>query len=168
MTGHCPLYSIPTLLFSSPSEHVPGPQADHSLSVIRWEYLVHGYPELTTPDAQPALVLCQARQRVEERLEVTLSGVAPSAGGPKRGIRTRARTPATADSSPKTPDGKTIDDKPTDGVVVSEGRFWGHTGNGDLNHQNIVSVMMVSEDSERPSDKRKMLLSITLKKKVPI
>ena len=65
---------------------------------------------MTAPDSQPAIVICQARERVEERLEVTLSGVAPSASGPKRGIKTRARTPA--DQSPKLPDG----------VVVSEGK----------------------------------------------
>lgn len=81
------------------------------LHTIKWEYPINGYPELTAPDTAPALVVCQARERVEERLEVTLTGVAPSASGPKRGIKTRARTPA--GQCPKS----------TDGVLVGEGWY---------------------------------------------
>ena len=84
------------------------------LHQIKWEYPVRGYPELTAKDTQPALVVCQARTRIEERLEVVLSGVAPSAGGPKRGIKARAVTPVLP------PDEKPKDDK---GVVVGEGEL---------------------------------------------
>ena len=41
---------------------------------IEWSYPIRGYPELTSHDGQPAVIMCQARTRVEERLEVTLSG----------------------------------------------------------------------------------------------
>jgi hypothetical protein len=79
-------------------------------SEIKWVYPIRGYPEHSqTKDVTPALIFCQARDRVEERLEVTLSGVAPSAGGPKRGIKTRAVTPQ--NEPPRIPEG----------VVVAEG-----------------------------------------------
>lgn len=74
-------------------------------SEIKWVYPIHGYPELSqAKDSPPALVECQARDRMEERLEVTLSGVVPAAGGPKRGVRTRAVTPKNQEP-PKSPDG---------------------------------------------------------------
>ncbi len=79
------------------------------LHTIQWQYPIRGYPELTAKDTQPAVVMCQARERIEERLEVTLSGVAPAAAGPKRGIKTRAKTPATEDK------------KGEEGVVVGQG-----------------------------------------------
>ena len=74
------------------------------LHEIRWLYPIQGYPELSAPaDDPPAILRCQARTRVEERLEVTLAGVAPSAAGAKRGITARAATPA--GTAPKLPDG---------------------------------------------------------------
>ena len=77
------------------------------LREIKWTYPIHGYPELNqAQDSPPALVQCQARERVEERLEVTLSGVAPSSGGPKRGVKARAVTPT--DESPRLPDGVVV------------------------------------------------------------
>ena len=50
---------------------------------------------------------------MEERLEVTLSGVVPSAGGPKRSIKARAKTPAGEDKSVSSSQ---------EGVVVGEGQ----------------------------------------------
>ena len=74
---------------------------------IRWYYPVRGYPELTaSKDSPPAIIECRARDRVEERLEVTLSGVAPSSSGPKRGIKARAITPS--NEKPKTPEGVVV------------------------------------------------------------
>ena len=74
------------------------------LHEIRWLYPIHGYPELPAPaDEPPAMLRCQARTRVEERLEVTLAGVAPSASGAKRGATTRAMTPA--GQTPNLPEG---------------------------------------------------------------
>ena len=73
------------------------------LHEIKWIYPVRGYPELTSAkDIAPAVIECKARDRVEERFEVLLSGVAPSNGGPKRGLKSRAITPK--GKKPKTPD----------------------------------------------------------------
>ena len=73
------------------------------LHEIKWVYPIRGYPELTsTKDMAPAQITCKARDRVEERFEVLLSGVAPSNGGPKRGIKSRAITPK--GKKPKTPE----------------------------------------------------------------
>ena len=66
--------------------------------------------EAIDTSAKAAIIQCQARARVEERLEVTLTGVAPSAAGQSRSIRARAITPKGAD--PTVPDG----------VVVAEGK----------------------------------------------
>ena len=79
------------------------------LREIKWHYPIQGYPELvTTKEISPALIKCKARNRTEERLEVTLSGVAPSNGGPKRGIKVRAVTPKNA--KPKAPEGIVVGD----------------------------------------------------------
>ena len=93
------------------SSELPERSQEVDLRTIQWEYPIRGYPELTAKDTQPAVVMCQARERIEERLEVTLSGVAPAAAGPKRGIKTRAKTPANGDKSHK-----------AEGVVVGEGK----------------------------------------------
>ncbi len=95
------------------SAHLPERSEQAELRQIEWVYPIRGYPELTAPDTQPAIVVCQARHRVEERLEVTLSGVAPAAAGPKRGIKTRAKTPA----------GTTDKEGKEEGVVVGEGEI---------------------------------------------
>lgn len=76
---------------------------------IRWLYPIHGVTEAIDTTAKSAVIQCQARCRVEERLEVTLTGVAPSAAGQSRSIRARAVTPKGSD--PTVPDG----------VVVAEG-----------------------------------------------
>ncbi|XP_013416633.1 cilia- and flagella-associated protein 47 isoform X1 [Lingula anatina] len=76
---------------------------------IRWIYPVNGIPESHPMDSQATVVECQARGRIEERLEVTLSGVAPSSAGPQRGIRARAITPK--GKEPQIPEG----------IVVGEG-----------------------------------------------
>ncbi|KAK3096977.1 hypothetical protein FSP39_005325 [Pinctada imbricata] len=74
------------------------------LSEIRWVYPVHGIPESKPlKDSQGAVIDCKARDRVEERLEVTLSGVAPASSGPQKTVLTRSITPK--DRSPKIPDG---------------------------------------------------------------
>ncbi|KFU96962.1 Putative uncharacterized protein CXorf30, partial [Pterocles gutturalis] len=46
---------------------------------IRWVYPVHGIPEAPQQKLVPAVVHCQARQRVEKRVEVLLTGVVPGA-----------------------------------------------------------------------------------------
>ena len=56
---------------------------NNTVHELTWTYPVVGYPEQIPEDNQPAVVVCRARERVDERLEVTLSGVAPSSAGPK-------------------------------------------------------------------------------------
>ncbi|KAM9388279.1 cilia- and flagella-associated protein 47 [Phaethornis superciliosus] len=46
---------------------------------ILWIYPVHGIPEAPQQKLVPAVVSCQARQRVERRVEIQLTGVAPGA-----------------------------------------------------------------------------------------
>ena len=76
------------------------------LREICWLYPIHGYPELSGKDVQTAEIECKARERAEERLEVTLSGVAPCSSGPKRSIKARALTPS--GHKPQTPDGVVV------------------------------------------------------------
>ncbi|XP_072708577.1 cilia- and flagella-associated protein 47 [Ciconia boyciana] len=46
---------------------------------ILWIYPVHGIPEALQQKLVPAVVCCRARQRVERRVEVLLTGVVPGA-----------------------------------------------------------------------------------------
>nr|XP_009915902.1 PREDICTED: putative uncharacterized protein CXorf30 homolog [Haliaeetus albicilla] len=46
---------------------------------ILWIYPVHGIPEAPPKKLVPAVVRCRARQRVERRVEVLLTGVVPGA-----------------------------------------------------------------------------------------
>ncbi|XP_035189456.1 cilia- and flagella-associated protein 47 [Oxyura jamaicensis] len=46
---------------------------------ILWTYPVHGIPEAPQQKLVPAVVCCQARQRVEKRVEVLLTGAVPGA-----------------------------------------------------------------------------------------
>ncbi|KFP88441.1 Putative uncharacterized protein CXorf30, partial [Acanthisitta chloris] len=46
---------------------------------ILWIYPVHGIPEAPLQKLRPAVVCCQARQRVEQRVEVLLTGIVPAA-----------------------------------------------------------------------------------------
>ncbi|KAF1457771.1 Cilia- and flagella-associated protein 47, partial [Spheniscus demersus] len=46
---------------------------------ILWIYPVHGIPEAPEQKLVPAVVCCRARQRVERRVEVLLTGVVPGA-----------------------------------------------------------------------------------------
>lgn len=80
------------------------------LHEIKWVYPVCGFPELTSSKGLSAATLvCKARGRVEERMEVGLTGAVPSAGGSKRGIKLRAVTPK--DQKPFTPDGVVVGDE---------------------------------------------------------
>ncbi|NXG52574.1 CFA47 protein, partial [Psilopogon haemacephalus] len=49
------------------------------LQEILWIYPVHGIPEAVQQKLFPAVICCQARQRVERRVEVPLTGVVPGA-----------------------------------------------------------------------------------------
>ncbi|XP_060090088.1 cilia- and flagella-associated protein 47 [Heteronotia binoei] len=51
------------------------------IKALRWIYPICGIPEAPPYKSAPAVVCCQARSRVEERVEVLLTGVVPSARG---------------------------------------------------------------------------------------
>lgn len=83
------------------------------LTEIRWLYPIQGIPESKPVEKSHGVnIECKARDRVEERLEVTLSGVAPSSSGPQKSIFTRSITPK--NQSPKIPDG----------IVVGESKLF--------------------------------------------
>nr|XP_014349939.1 PREDICTED: cilia- and flagella-associated protein 47-like isoform X1 [Latimeria chalumnae] len=50
---------------------------DGGIHGIRWIYPIHGIPEALPSKLEPAVISCQARNRVEERLEVLLTGAVP-------------------------------------------------------------------------------------------
>lgn len=78
---------------------------------IRWLYPIQGIPESKPiKDSQGAVVECKARDRLEERLEVTLSGVAPSSSGPHKSVLTRSITPKGSSTNI------------SDGIVVGESK----------------------------------------------
>ena len=82
------------------------------ISEIRWLFPIHGIPESRPiKDSFGAIISCQARDRLEERLEVTLAGVAPSTSGQHKTITTRSVTPKNA--PPKVPNS----------IVVGESEF---------------------------------------------
>ncbi|KAK3775916.1 hypothetical protein RRG08_017206 [Elysia crispata] len=93
--------------------YVPQDALGHKLSAhttglpeIRWLFPVHGVPESAPmKDSQPAGIVCQARDLVEQRLEVTLAGVAPGSNGVSS-LATRAKTPK--DAKPNIPEGVVV------------------------------------------------------------
>ncbi|XP_066563692.1 cilia- and flagella-associated protein 47-like [Amia ocellicauda] len=50
---------------------------DGSIQRIHWVYPIHGIPEAVPSKTTPAVIRCQARSRIEERLEVLLTGCVP-------------------------------------------------------------------------------------------
>lgn len=107
---YCVLFKFSCfVLYSSAECHVP------RLPEIRWIFPIHGFAEISPPcECPPALFECRARQRIEERLEVLLTGSASSSSGPRRIIRCRAVTPEVVpDPNPEH----------ADGVVVSESTY---------------------------------------------
>ena len=74
------------------------------VSEVRWVFPIQGIPESQPiKESYGAVIECKARDRLEERIEVTLAGVAPVTSGPQRSIYTRSITPK--NESPKLPDG---------------------------------------------------------------
>lgn len=84
---------------------------NEGIKEIRWLYPIQGIPESKPiKDSQGAVVECKARDRLEERLEVTLSGVAPSSSGPHKSVLTRSITPKGSSTNI------------SDGIVVGESK----------------------------------------------
>lgn len=82
---------------------------------VRWVFPIQGIPESQPiKESYGAVIECQARDRLEERLEVTLAGVAPVTSRPMKSIYARSVTPK--NESPKLPDG----------IVVGESRHQFH------------------------------------------
>ncbi|KAI0223616.1 Cilia- and flagella-associated protein 47 [Lamellibrachia satsuma] len=75
---------------------------------ILWTYPIRAFPEVKpTSDVPPVEVRCQARMRIEERLEVLLAGMVPSSAGLKRGTKPRPATPDDKDA-PNAPENVVI------------------------------------------------------------
>ncbi|XP_072900577.1 cilia- and flagella-associated protein 47-like [Hemitrygon akajei] len=47
------------------------------ISAIRWLYPIYGIPEALTAKLSPAVIQCQARQRIEKTIEIVLTGAVP-------------------------------------------------------------------------------------------
>ncbi|RDD38935.1 Cilia- and flagella-associated protein 47 [Trichoplax sp. H2] len=66
---------------------------------LQWHIPIFGIPELVTVDSNGAVVHCQSRSRIEERLEITLNNQAETATEEKNHtLLTRAITPSPQDS----------------------------------------------------------------------
>ncbi|XP_034145586.1 cilia- and flagella-associated protein 47 [Esox lucius] len=50
---------------------------DEQIRSVRWVYPIHGIPEAPPKRPNPAVIECEARSRVEERVEVLLTGCVP-------------------------------------------------------------------------------------------
>ncbi|XP_021363645.1 cilia- and flagella-associated protein 47-like isoform X2 [Mizuhopecten yessoensis] len=119
------------------------------LQEIRWVYPISGIPESKpAKDTQGAVIECKARDRVEERLEVTLAGVAPASSGPQRSILTRSVTPK--DQKPKIADGVVIGETlATAEEFVHELGFTDNEAQENL--QNSVAVTLVRQQRDTSS-----------------
>ncbi|XP_076799523.1 cilia- and flagella-associated protein 47-like isoform X2 [Clavelina lepadiformis] len=80
--------------FTAETEMGPLSRADDgSVKAIRWVFPVHGIPEVRSKETKEAILQCQARSRIEERLEVTLTGAVPSSASGHDLTKLRAVTP---------------------------------------------------------------------------
>ncbi|XP_052708553.1 cilia and flagella-associated protein 47-like isoform X1 [Crassostrea angulata] len=122
---------------------------NEGIKEIRWLYPIQGIPESKPiKDSLGAVVECKARDRLEERLEVTLSGVAPSSSGPHKSVLTRSITPKGSSTNI------------SDGIVVGEtlataNEFEYELNFGDRdsqeNLQNSVALTLVRARREEVS-----------------
>uniref|UniRef100_UPI00398E85F1 cilia- and flagella-associated protein 47-like isoform X2 n=1 Tax=Pristiophorus japonicus TaxID=55135 RepID=UPI00398E85F1 len=70
--------------------------AEGDISGIRWRYPIYGIPEALPTKLYPAVIQCQARNRIENPIEVILTGAVPSCSY-TAAMQTRATTPNTCD-----------------------------------------------------------------------
>ena len=78
-------------------------QMDGGVQQITWTYPIRAFPEVKPPTGVPPVeVRCQARMRMEERLEVLLAGLVPSSAGLKRGAKPKPSTGSL--DKPETPE----------------------------------------------------------------
>ncbi|XP_071954714.1 cilia- and flagella-associated protein 47-like isoform X2 [Antedon mediterranea] len=110
---------------------------------IRWIYPIHGIPESLPVIDQGAKISCRARSRIEEYLEVSLTGAVPSSATGYRPIRTRSITPEDLQRSK------------TEGVIVGEGN--------KITEEFSYRLIYGSEEEEAGM---KHSVSLTLVKKV--
>ena len=110
------------------------------LTEIRWLYPIQGIPESKPiKDSLGAVVECKARDRLEERLEVTLSGVAPASSGPHKSVLTRSITPK--GSSTNISDGIVVGESKTQFRLFSEIFFVERVGGWRVDITVIVNYM---------------------------
>ena len=110
------------------------------LTEIRWLYPIQGIPESKPiKDSLGAVVECKARDRLEERLEVTLSGVAPASSGPHKSVLTRSITPK--GSSTNISDGIVVGESKTQFRLFSDIFFVEQVGGWRVDITVIVNYM---------------------------
>ena len=100
-----------TYLFISSCRDHDRREKNGGLRDIRWLYPINGIPESQPKVDRGAVVSCQARSRIEERLEVSLTGAVPSSASGSQMVKTRAVTPKDQ-----------IQSVEEDGVVAGEGK----------------------------------------------
>ncbi|KAL4233464.1 hypothetical protein ACF0H5_008145 [Mactra antiquata] len=119
------------------------------VSEIRWVFPIQGIPESRPiKETYGAVIECQARDRLEERLEVTLAGVAPVTSGPQRSIYMRSITPK--NESPKVPDGIVV------GETLATAEEFNYElkykdGDAKENLQNSVALKLIRQHRDTAS-----------------
>ncbi|XP_052808119.1 cilia- and flagella-associated protein 47-like isoform X2 [Mya arenaria] len=116
---------------------------------VRWVFPIQGIPESRPiKESYGAMIECQARDRLEERLEVTLAGVAPVTSGPMKSIYTRSITPK--NESPKLPDGIVVGESlATAEEFTYTLTYKGKDSQEDL--QNSVALQLVRQHRDTAS-----------------
>ena len=86
------------------------PPLEGGILQILWTYPIRCFPEVKpASDVPPVEVRCQARMRIEERLEVLLAGMVPSSAGVRRCSKPTSSPPPSGKSdAPATPEKSTI------------------------------------------------------------
>lgn len=119
------------------------------ISEVRWIFPIQGIPESRPiKESYGAIIECKARDRLEERIEVTLAGVAPVTSGPQRSICTRSVTPK--NESPKLPDGIVVGE-----TLATASEFTFDLSYKDVdakeNVQNSVAMKLVRQYRDKAS-----------------
>ncbi|XP_041462969.1 cilia- and flagella-associated protein 47-like isoform X1 [Lytechinus variegatus] len=143
----------------------PSARRDHDrreksggLRDIRWLYPINGIPESQPKVDRGAVISCQARSRIEERLEVSLTGAVPSSASSHQMVKTRAVTPKDQN--------RTIEE---DGVVAGEGNTLASEFNYELLYpndeakvqlENAVSLQLIRKQREKLSGNMTLIFNV--------
>ncbi|XP_064167628.1 cilia- and flagella-associated protein 47-like [Anguilla rostrata] len=124
-------------------------QQDRSLGVaaeraspraIRWVYPVHGIPEAVLGPSHPDVIRCQARCRVEERLDVQLTGCVP---GPSAAPVAREQAGGERSVAPAGPGSRSMQED-----FLYEIRFEKEEGRAQLEHCVALSLLGCERDPQ--------------------